>query len=395
MESDLVPSSYNNQTCQHASEVVRLTYELDASRKATCEQNELVVQLRKHQETSELRMKDLKRTIVADQAEIKDLRTKAQNSAQAEAQLTSCRDEAEELRHSLQTLELKYKALTRSSQEAQTSATEERQRLIDVQATLMNVTEAYGHLAATSVPLEMHQRSELQCASLRLRIIRLERRLADREALVEQLTGYCRQASEAKSFLAGQVQELENDQRTLLSNHYFDNLTQPEDISLICSWFDACQDGHQHHDAISQCDFHLSEAIGHFYQVAFNDLLVAYAMAHRENAEQSVVADKVVEHWTAAQTEINTLRLDNSTAKSELSRKSVEASEILAREQALNERLEDCQRRIGKLEDTLAKERQTSDRLARTSHQSKMNEEHLLLEVDESVPLFYYVVVSH
>jgi hypothetical protein len=369
---------------------VQLKCELDASRKATCEQNELVVQLRKHQETSELQMKGLKKAIVADQTEIKELRTKVHNSAQANAQLASCREEVEKLRNSLQCLEVKYKALARSSDDAQTSATEERQRLIDIQATLVRVTEAYGNLAATSVPLGMHRESELQCASLRLRIIRLERRLADREALVEQLTDYCRQASEEKSFLARQVQELENDQRTLLSNLYLDDVSQPENISIICNLLDACQHGRQQHETNVQNDLHFVEAIGCFYMEEFHDLLVSYAMAHRENAAQCAVAERLAEQCTIAQAEANALRLDHSTAKSELSRKSVEVAETLSREQVLNERLAVCQRQIGKLEDILAKERQTSDRLARASYQSKTNEERLRIEIDELVSLFYY-----
>lgn len=400
-------------------------------------------------------MKDLKKAIVADQAEIKELRTNAQALAQAKTQLISSQNEVKRLKNGFQSLDDKHKAdlrdynsklvhqesslasesrrretleqqllcikseaeketkkamerirslqekvdaLTQSFVEAQTSATNERQHLINSRATLVYTAQAYSHLAASSVSLEVHRQSEVQCASLRLRVIRLERRLADREALVEQLTDFCRQASEAKVFLARQLQELENDQQSLLRAHYLEDNTHLEDTALICDLFDACYCANQQHDMVVQKDIDFTQAIGCFYQEQFNDLLVAYAVAHRETVAQCAVVEQLVRHCTAVETEANVLRLDHRTGEAEFSRKSIEVAETLAQRQALNRQLEIHRQRIRKLEDTLEKDRQANDRLAQASLQSRQNEEQLRLEVDESVArqnMLMYLLTGH
>ncbi|KAF8482218.1 hypothetical protein JB92DRAFT_3036967 [Gautieria morchelliformis] len=411
---------------QHEAVVVRLKSDLDTSRKACREQNDMVAQLRKQHEAAELRTRELKKATLADQAEIKELRLKVQNSAQVKVQLASSQDEVENLRKSLQNLEAKHQddlqsqalklarqeksltsearqkealerqvinlrseavqeatkardrirllqdkldGLSRSSEESLASAAAERQHFIDTQAALVRVAEAYGDLAAASVPLDLHRQSEFYCASLRLRNIRLERRLADREALVEQLTDYCRQASEERSLLAEQLRELEGEQQTALSRQYVDGIMQIEDTSLMCSLFNVC---HGASDWV-------------IYEAHLNDLLVAYAVAHRETMEQGVVTDRLVNHCNALQTDAEALRLSNSAAEGERSRIGVQLSEALGREQVLNEQLAAKQRESDKLGVTLEKERQTGERLARASHQSRMNEERLRVEVDELV----------
>lgn len=423
---------------------MQLKGELDASRKALSEQTELGLQLRRQQEASELRIKDLKRAIIADQGEIKELRMKVQNTAQAKMELVSRQGEVDKLRKSLQSLETKHKAeiqnqhsklirqeqslssesrqrealeelvrnlkseaaqeaqkakdhihslqqeldgLTRSYAEAQTSSSEERQHLVDVQTTLVRVADAYGHLAASSVSLDIHRQSELQCASLRLRNIRLERRLADRDALVEQLTDYCRQASEENKSLVKDLRELADDQRTQMSWHYPDDATLSEDISLICSLFDDCRSARQQHDSIARASLQFAEVMGRFYDAHSNDLLVAYAMVCRENTGQMLIAEHLINQCTVLHAEGDALRLNNGAAEVELSRKSIQIAEAVAREQVLNEQLQAHRRDMGKLEDTLKRERQTCERLVRSSHQSKENEERLRLEVDESVQL--------
>jgi hypothetical protein len=402
----------------------------------------MVVQLRKQHEASELRMKDLKNAILADQAEIKELRMKVQNSAKVQMQLGSSQDEVENLRKSVQNLEAKHQdelqnqalklarqeksltsgarqkealeqqvinlkfeadqeatkargrirllqdeldGLTRSSEESLASAAAERQHFVDTQAMLGRVAEAYGQLAAASVPLELHRQNVLSCASLRLRNIRLERRLADREAVVEQLTEYCRHASEERSLLAKQLRELEGDQQTALSRGYVDDIMQIEDTSLICTLFNLCHTARQQHESILQGDLQFSQVIGSFYEAHLNDLLVAYAVAHRETMEQGVVAERLVNHCDALQTDAEALRLNNNAAEGELSRRGVQLSEALGREQVLKEQLEAKQRESDKLGVTLGKERQTGERLAQVYHQSRTNEERLSLEIDELV----------
>ena len=438
----LLPSSNNNEIYQHEAEVAQLKCELDTSRKAFSGQMELVAQFRRQQEASELRIKDLKKTILADQCEIKELRLKVQNTAQAKTQLASRQDEVERLRKNLQNLEIKHKTeiqnqhlklthqektltaesrrretleqlvdnlksdaeqeshklkdricslqeeldlLTRSFTEAQTLAAEERCHLIHLQATFVRVAEAYGNLAASSVSLDKHRQSELECASLRLRNIRLERRLVDRDALVEQLADYCRQASDEKNLLAENLQELEDDHRTQLSRHYPDDPTHPEDMSLVCSLFNDCCSASQEHDSIIRTDLRFFKVMGSFYEANFNDLLVAYAMACRENMEQDFIAERLVNQCSVLQTEANALQLHNNTAEAELSQKSIQIAEAVAQEQVLNERLQTHQREIRKLEDALEREHRTGERLVRATHQSKKNEERLRLEVDESV----------
>ncbi|KAF8585958.1 hypothetical protein K439DRAFT_1010258 [Ramaria rubella] len=387
-------------------------------------------------------MKDLKKVIIADQAEIKELRLKVQNANQAKHQAVSRQEEIEQLRKALHDLETKHKvelqgrdskllqqekalvreseqmvaieqqfsdlmsntdieakkardrnhclqeevdALRRAVEDAQRAATKAGQYLPTVQANMTRVVAEYGHLAASSIPLDKYRQTELLCTSLRLRIIRLERRLADRDALVEQLTDYCRQASEEKSMLAGLLQEIENDHHALLNNRRLDTLEQTEDTSIISSLFDAQSHVTRHNHDILQTNLLAAEAMHSVYRTQFDDLLIAYAVAQRESIDYSNKVKQLMDGHDRLQTDFEALRSDYSAAQSELSSKSVQIAEVLAREQILTGRLATQQHDIARLEDALKKESETSGRLAQASHQSKKNEERLRYEVEELV----------
>ena len=368
---------------------------------------------------SESCVKDLKKAIIADQAEIKELRARAVRDAdQAKNRALSLQDELDGLKHALHDLETKnraelhdrdirlaeqeratteesrrrealelqaqnfksiadaeskegkeYKcrleeeldAMKWAAAEAKCTASDASSHLNSVRATMARVAEEYGRLAAHSIPFATHRQMQLRCASLQLRNIRLERRLADRAVVVEQLTDYCRQASEEKMLITDLLREAEDDHRALSKSHT------------------------THHDNTGYDDLQTAQTIAGLYQAAFQDVLALYPMAHQEFVEQRASAARLGEANSALQADVDALRLDYDTVAAELSGKSMQLSEAVSKEQALEERLTGYRSELMKLEEVLRTERESNGRLVRAAHLRKKNEEILRLEVGESV----------
>jgi chromosome segregation ATPase len=90
---------------QHQTEVDRLKAELTRFQKSNTELADRADKLKKNNETLEIRLQDLKKAAVSDQAEIKDLRVKLRMSEHERTQMATKQGEAGELKKSLQSLE--------------------------------------------------------------------------------------------------------------------------------------------------------------------------------------------------------------------------------------------------------------------------------------------------
>ncbi|KAF8514212.1 hypothetical protein BU17DRAFT_68456 [Hysterangium stoloniferum] len=431
---------HNDDKRRHQGEVDRLRNELDLSRRAHTAQCERATALRKQQDLSESKMKDLKKAIIADQTEIKELRSKIQAANQAKSQLASRHEDIEQLKKSWQQIERKHKAeivskdlriaeqekslaleckrkegleqqvetlkfkmqaelketqacisslqqklhaTERLAEEANTAGSEAQQHQNALQLLMARTAEAYGQLAASSVSLDVHRQSELACASLRLRNIRLERRLADRDALIEQLTDYCRQASETTAFQASFTRDLEEDYNTILTRHATpgDGIC-PEDSSLVFHWLDSREHIIHEHDARMKADLDLNQDICTLYRAQLDGLLVAYAVANYETVVQSSVTDYLDNSRTSLQNEIEALKMVKDTAETELSKMTIRISEGQTREELLAQRLTLQQNECVAFEDNLRQERESALRLNRANHLGKKREEALKLEIE-------------
>jgi hypothetical protein len=383
-------------------------------------------------------MKDLRKVIIADQAEIKELRSKVQAADQVRSQLASRHEEVEQLKRSLQKIELIHKAeitskdlriaqqeksLTLESrrreglqQQIETSKSKTRSELNEAQACISSLqlelhdakqiaaevssaaseakqyqnnvelilartAEAYGQLAASSISSDVHRESELTCASLRLWNIRLERRLADRDALIAQLTDYCRQASEANAFQARFTRDIEECYNSVLSwRSTQDDGACSEDSSIIFDWLDSREYVIREHHATMKADLDLNREICTLYRAQLDGLLVAYAMADHETGIQSSIASYLNDNCTSLQNQAETLRMAKATAETVLAKLTIHASEAQTREQLLNQRLTVQKNECIALEDALCQARESASRLAHANYLGKKREEALGLE---------------
>jgi chromosome segregation ATPase len=80
---------------QHQTELERLKLELTRSRQTTIEQADRLEKLKKQNDTFEVRIQDMKKSMSADQAEIKDLRVKLRMAEHERTQLSSKQGELE------------------------------------------------------------------------------------------------------------------------------------------------------------------------------------------------------------------------------------------------------------------------------------------------------------
>jgi len=428
---------------QHQTEIDRLKAELDSRRKAQAEDTDRLANLRKQSELSESKVKELKRVILADQAEIKDLRSKLQSADQTKSQAASRQEEVERQKRTIQQLESKHKqelanrdmkiaqqekalaadtrrkdavdnrigdikskaeaqlkdakdriaklqedikVLLRTKQEAEQLTSQQQDQLSNVRHTLSRCVEAYGHLASNCTSSELYRQSQLTCVSLELRNLRLDRRLADREAVIEQLTGYCRQTSEENALLRSLLQDADEDIKDLRQAREPVEAHEPEDdMSLILdvmhTWHNLTE------DRISVAN--LVNRLGHDLQTLHREqihhLLGSYHVAVKESIMYHSMANYLSGRVSEVLEEANNFRDGKMVAETELAKKIVETAESNAREEVLKQRLAVQEKEIGEVLRSLKKEKEQSANLYQSWYKSRKNEEHFQMEIERSV----------
>ncbi|KIP05590.1 hypothetical protein PHLGIDRAFT_146852 [Phlebiopsis gigantea 11061_1 CR5-6] len=125
-------------------------------------------------------------------------------------------------RRTKKTLELRLHQVQMASEEAQVALQVQQGQLFESEEALLNqldqhrrmmsrVAEEYGKLASSTVSLTTHDEAKREVTTLRLRVNRLERKLANSESQVVELAHLIRHSNEENEFLLARLREAEQD----------------------------------------------------------------------------------------------------------------------------------------------------------------------------------------
>ncbi|KIJ49471.1 hypothetical protein M422DRAFT_27837 [Sphaerobolus stellatus SS14] len=431
-----VEKAYAEDRKRHQGEIDKLKSELETRRKAYTEDT---LNLRKQHESSEAKIRELKKATLADQIEIKNLRSKVQCAEQSKVQSASRQEELESSKRALKQLELKHKqelasrdlrisqqdkalaadnkrrdavetriadikakadtelkdakeriskllqdkqALSEAKEDAERLISQQREQIANLQGTLTGCAEAYGVLSSSSISVDRYRQSELTCISLRLRTMRLERRLADREAVIEELTDYCRQSSEEKALLRHLLREAEEHANTLKMNQVPFEGSAMDGSSVLLDFIDVTASTAQEQLNISRVSCDLARSTLDYYYEQMYSMLSCYSASEKENTILSSFADQISCHIAVLAADMEKVRQAKGIAEAELAQKIIEASEANVREEVLKQRLSVQKQELIDANENSKKERERNASLQQTWYRSRKNEEHLQLEVD-------------
>ena len=307
-------------------------------------------------------------------------------TSQLEAQLQSARAEAHDARAALD--DVRVNAIEREE--------EMLEMLEQHKAVLARVAQEYGQLASRTVSQAIHSRVRHEADALRLRVSRLERKLANSEEQVVELAHLIRQTKDENGFLAGQLREAQEE-------------AAQHSIRLRAAEDERCEEARVHPELEGEVErfgveLHDAERAK---QEAIRADLTSWADAHR------LRADSLLQHATGLATALDhadeQARQDASALSASsaqhaslqnahdiLRAQHVDAQEQLARasaaQAALAREVEDAAAERARAEQALQREKDAARRLASTVQQHRAAEDALREEMDQCVVLAGRVV---
>ncbi|KAF9461301.1 hypothetical protein BDZ94DRAFT_1168036 [Collybia nuda] len=156
------------------------------------------------------------------------------------------------------------------------------------------VAEEYGHLVSSSVPRTDHVYLKQQLTASQIRILRLERKLANSEGQVVELVNLVRQLREDNTFLTHQLREAEAEIHSVKEDLLKEMSIRPTklDTSLEQVLCDVLDDL-----AHTRVDFHrtgqkTSDLLAELYRHKGEEILFAYSIANKQLLEAELVAQQ-------------------------------------------------------------------------------------------------------
>ncbi|KAF8135443.1 hypothetical protein EV363DRAFT_1429198 [Boletus edulis] len=391
---------------RHKSELARVT-------KTHTEQAEKLDKLKKHNDTYELRVQELKKTSVAEQTEIKELRTKLRmcehernQLAKREAEngetkktwqelektlvaekkkremLESCLDdvkkkaeeEATKLRADSTNLQRKLGAAQKDGEEAQRIAEEAQDDAENREEALLiqlehRVAEEYARLASTTVTIKAHASLKEEHLALQSRSLRLERKLANSEAQVTELAHLIRHTSEENKLL-------------------FEHLRNAEEEILATLCLDIVQD----HAPAALLEYH--DAAHNFYHDLTNDMRMRVDVLedeiYQERSTNRTLTEEVASHVAlrdASNVELQRLQTELAKANRNLASEQVSLAELGQSRDTLQDKAHALEKQLGEQasqhKTALQKERDVAQKLSMQLRMSKTAEEALKAEMEQ------------
>ncbi|TDL22626.1 hypothetical protein BD410DRAFT_898201 [Rickenella mellea] len=264
-------------------------------------------------------------------------------------------------------------------------------------STLKTVAEEYGRLAASSVAAATHRLVKSECTALRLKVARLERKLANSDDQVSELVSLIRQCQENEVLLKSRLRDEEarlkwTSAANSLDNSYKQNISS--DDSLIQAVDAILSDMHRFKLSVQEDMLSIANGSSAFYKLQRNELLYCYQAAECSLGECEAQLDKLegkVEGSHAVQarlaSDLESLRDVNVKLESEkmehAQRATTSNAEVIVLNQKLAAAATKAKADIGRSNELLAQERMVSQRLQVSAQQSKMAEEGLKAEMEE------------
>ncbi|KAG6830802.1 hypothetical protein H0H92_014651 [Tricholoma furcatifolium] len=446
---------------QHQAEVERLKTELTRCQKNNSEYTDRADKQKKQIDSLETRIQDLKKTTASDQAELKDLRLKLRMSEHERTQLASKQGEAGEAKKSLQASEAKLRdkdrrildlektlanetkrkeaaeaklqeatshghqelqaartaaqtlqdaAATSEAQakQAQTAlallrqATSDREQDLFIQLEqhknlVAHIAEEYGRLARGTVSLASHTRLRHENAALNLQVSRLERRLANSVAQVDELAVLIRQTNEQKSFLSQRLKDMDHElafYQGVLSDSRLPPLFEGSD-NAVHELLQTIQQEHaEYQQECRVLETTIVELLSQFNRTAIEQLLVEYALTNSQlKCEQRIseqysasLASSQASH-EAISAQLERFQGEKSVLEGELKAATDLIESFKSSSESLHRRTAEAEEKLAEAafqhEAALKKDHETVLRLSDTVQKMRIAEDALRVEIKQ------------
>lgn len=188
------------KTLQYQTEVDRLKAELARFQKTNAEQADKLHKPKKNTDLLDARMQDFKKASTADQAAIKDLRAQLRSSEHERTQMTTKQGEVDDLRKSLQSLEIKRREELK----------ERDKRISDLEKSLAVEKKYIQSTESKFSQAEDERREEIQAALAAVQKL---------EALVDHSQERTRNAENALNLLKEEAADKESDLLVRLTSY--------------------------------------------------------------------------------------------------------------------------------------------------------------------------------
>lgn len=407
--------------------------ELGQSRKSLSDQKASSAILQKQLDAAERKVKDMKKAMATDQMEIKTLKSQLQSADQTRVKAHSQSQETDQLKKIIRQLETKQRAenqaltakleenakkhaskikerdvshvklqgqiqvaeqqLKALQRELESKTGNNQELVVDLERAeeelgnlrywIPRITEAYSELAKKSVPLVKYNQLEHAYLTTRFRLFRSERRLADRETVIEQLADLCKELSEEKLTLKRLIEDWETEQKTTLSLS-----PTSDDMHNMASMIDMANiraENLQEENHLQRVEMDVLIHLRDLYREHSKNLLSAYITSDIETSKLSTLQDHFIAQITRVTQDMAEMNIERDRISEELSLTSKRLMENEARYTSLSAQLTKQQGELTTLETTSKKYLQNAQHLTQALYHSETNEGHLEREITRYV----------
>lgn len=335
----------------------------------------------------------------------------AEVKGKVDVEVNEARAATSHLEAQLETTKAEAHSAMAALDDARTHAAEREEGLLEMleqhRATLARVATEYGQLASKSISQTTHSRVKHEADALRLRVHRLERKLANSEGQVVELANLIRQTKDENLFLSTQLREAQDEVshyvealRDAEAAQHEDALVHPElEQDVACLGAELREAERASTEAIradlhSWADLHRLRADALLLNAT---TLIKAADEAEEQARQrsSELSVSEAKHDELQKT-LEILRTQYVDAQEQLARTSAACDTAKASEAALMKQLEDMRStnltELSTAQQALQKEKDTVRRFATTVQQHRAAEEALRAEMDQCVVLANHIV---
>ncbi|KAF8972978.1 hypothetical protein BDZ97DRAFT_1912579 [Flammula alnicola] len=370
-----------------------------------------IVELKKSLSTLEAKRKDEIKERDRRIAELeKQLQTEQKKRESFEGKV---KDSKRALEEEVQTLQTTTKEMAARVQKAQAESQAAKEKLRQIEydvehredelveqleqhrCLLTSVVQQYGALASQSVLSTVHRRLQLDNAALQLRQLRLERKLANSEGQVVELTHLFRQVKEDNKhlnlMLQGALEEIS----------FFANL-EPSSSLETYPHADGSQmilqdisDGlRNQHMELAKVDANTNELISTFYHLKSHELCLASSVFAKECADAQTLAEHRASDLSSAlasheaiATRLESIQKERAASEEKLASATTEADNLRASTAILEAQLADMQQElddsVGRHANAVKKDKETIQRLTSTVQKTRVAEDALRAEIEQ------------
>jgi hypothetical protein len=267
------------------------------------------------------------------------------------------------------------------------------------QSLIANIAEEYGRLASSTVPADIHANIKCRNFELQLRLFRLERKLANVEGQVVELTNLVRSAKDKNLLLSTHFDEAEEELRfyadaledvtlSQADSDLADEQTLQNALAMVAAGIQECRQEDLEtwaleSEAVAQFQRGVNEELSQFYWSAEKCLDESEALIQ----QHTITLEAMSITQTSLNSQLETALVERETIRSQYSSSLVSNEELKMTSTGLELRLkqEEAKRKQESAEHDklLKKEHHMVQNLTSTVQKSRMAEESLRAEIEQ------------